>query len=983
MPGGQPAAAGEPATDFLNQLRAAGHFELAIEYLDRLDRYPGVAAELIAAVSMEKAQTYIDAAVAARQNDQREELFGLAEEQLQKFLQSDPHPRHSQARMQLGRLQMVRAAQLQSSDSEDQQALARESYLAAAGTFDSIVTTLRETLKEIQGANIDPAKDPEQAAQRDQYRVEFLEAIKNSAEARLLAAQTFDNPHSDAKQELEKSLETLNELVDKYQAYVQGAIALAIRGEVQTELGATDEALDSFIRMLEQPAVDALREAKFRAVVGMIRVFLAKSPPEYQNAIDRGQAQIQELRPDEKNLPIVQTLRLSLAKAYLAKAADTENQEPANMRRATTAGRQLLVDVSKFPGSQATEATQLLATLGIEVADPAQPIADVEPPQNFQAALENARQRLLAAQQLNRSLQLLGDPATADPATAEQRRSLQQQILQANDEAIALLRRGLAMITPETDAALQNQARHLLAYVLYQVKDYRGAAVVGRFVSRTAAGSDLGLQGGLVALNALQLLLADDSQNDALLVELEVLSNDLVTTWPADPKAAAAQGTMLRLALKNGRYQQAEALIEKMPQGAEKQQSLQLMGRILWNDSLTLRSDGKDDEASQAVVAAEKSLRTGLEQMSENSAGPESLRAALTLAKVYLELDQTDRAIAVLDHQTYGPLRWVQQQGAPDGAFASDLYSTELLTVVQRMSAPDSDPKPLLDRAAQAIDKLQNSVEGPDAAQRLTAIYVSMAKLIREQLDRSDPARRAKLVDAFRLFLAHIAANSTQPETLQWTAATLIELAESSLQPNAGAPQGQAAELLATAVTTLERLQSNTAEPSLTIDFQLGRAQRMLGQYKQAADTFEQLLKQKPMMIDAQIEAALTYEQWAAVVPPKFAGNAYQAALNGTRPDAENKNTIWGWGKIGQLTMRDPKHKEIFFDARYHIALSRYLWGKATDDPRIIHQAALDITRVHALHPELGGPAQYAKFDSLLKTIQKQLGEPADGLPKS
>ncbi len=126
------STAGEPAEAFLNQLRAAGHFELAIEYLNRIDTYPGVSPEWTSAVLLEKAQTYIDAGVAARQIDQRDEFFKQAEDQLDQFLKAGSHPRQSQARLQLGRLQMVRAAQLQGSEPDaDKKQAARESYLAS------------------------------------------------------------------------------------------------------------------------------------------------------------------------------------------------------------------------------------------------------------------------------------------------------------------------------------------------------------------------------------------------------------------------------------------------------------------------------------------------------------------------------------------------------------------------------------------------------------------------------------------------------------------------------------------------------------------------------------------------------------------------------------------------------------------------------------------------------------------------------------
>ncbi len=46
----------------------------------------------------------------------------------------------------------------------------------------------------MQGAKIDPKKDPEQAALRDQYRGEFLQAMVNAGESRKLAARTFSDP---------------------------------------------------------------------------------------------------------------------------------------------------------------------------------------------------------------------------------------------------------------------------------------------------------------------------------------------------------------------------------------------------------------------------------------------------------------------------------------------------------------------------------------------------------------------------------------------------------------------------------------------------------------------------------------------------------------------------------------------------------------------------------------------------------------------
>ena len=82
------------------------------------------------------------------------------------------------------------------------------------------------------------------------------------------------------------------------------------------------------MRMLEQPEAEPLRLAKYEAAAGMIDLMLAEEPPRYQSAIDRGEQLREGARPTERNLPALQALRLELAKAYLVKSEDKDNQKP-------------------------------------------------------------------------------------------------------------------------------------------------------------------------------------------------------------------------------------------------------------------------------------------------------------------------------------------------------------------------------------------------------------------------------------------------------------------------------------------------------------------------------------------------------------------------------------------------------------------------------------------------------------------------------
>ena len=240
---GHASAGGEPAADFLKRLRAARYFDTAIDYLDHLNEYPGVDPELISAIELEKAQTYIEAAVASRSAKDRDEFFVLAQQSLNAFLKGPDHPRTSEARAQLGKLQMVRATQYMLGEPDDaQRELARASYLAAAKTFDAIVDKLKGELTKMRENPIDPRKEPDKAALRDQYQFEYLQSQLNAADVRKLAAQTYQEPAKEGKQLLEQSRDQFKNLAEKYSRYVQGAVALSHLGQVYQELGDTEKA---------------------------------------------------------------------------------------------------------------------------------------------------------------------------------------------------------------------------------------------------------------------------------------------------------------------------------------------------------------------------------------------------------------------------------------------------------------------------------------------------------------------------------------------------------------------------------------------------------------------------------------------------------------------------------------------------------------------------------------------------------------------
>lgn len=972
---GQVFALGEPAADFVKRLRAAEYFDLAITYLDRIDQYPGVDSDFITSVPLEKATTYIDAAVVARSAAARDERFANAENELQKFLKEHAdHARASEARSQLGKLRMFRASQFMIGEVDDaKRKKAQGLYQAAAGTFDSIIDDLRAKLETMKGARVDPKKDPDKAVLRDQYRFEFLMAKHNAGEARLLASETFKDPAKEAKKQLEEALAIYTDLSEKYESYVQGATAFYSRGKVERTLGKRNEAMESFARMLEQGDADALREAKMGATVGTMQLHLTDKTPKYEESIKIGQPLEKKLRPNERRLQVSQDLRVELARAYLLKSEDKATKAN-DKKRAITDARKLLIDAKKIPGTHVDETESLLAKLGVDSAsnEEVAELPTADDPKNFDESLASARQLIQTIQSMDEQLTTLKDQG----GKPEQLKGVEDSIGEARQTGIVILRRGLSMINSEHDSGQVNEARQFLAFLLLQEKRLRDSYVMGDFLSRFAPGTEVGLRGGLMALSSAQQIIASgDGPTDHWVAHLQDLGEHLVKTWPDDPKAASAQGIMIMMRLEKGELAEAETLTDQMSKGTKQARFRRLLGQLYWNEALKIPKAEPNEKGGILLIKAQEQLSNGLKDISGVLADEEVMKAALVLTKIQLRQDKPNDAVKTLDHPKYGVITIAKKQKDLEQDFAFDLYRTELQAVVGQMTSSDGDNEKMLERASAAIEQLRKTATGEKGKAKLISTFRVLASDIRSQIEGAPPARKAKLIDAFNIFLARISEITDDDTTLQWVGQTLMGMAETAIPPGQTKAEGQAADLLDTAVKTFNELKEKPDAPD-TIRFMLGRAERLRGNYSNALKELRVILKAKPTMIDAQEEAALTYEQWAAVLPAKHAPSSYRSAISGGK-----QKVIWGWGKIGLMAMRNPAFRQRFFNARYHIALCRFLQGKSSGDQSVTKQAIKDITALTVLYPDMGGEEFYPKFDALLKKVQSAAGVAVTGLP--
>ena len=131
--------------------------------------------------------------------------------------------------------------------------------------------------------------------------------------------------------------------------------------------------------------------------------------------------------------------------------------------------------------------------------------------------------------------------------------------------------------------------------------------------------------------------------------------------------------------------------------------------------------------------------------------------------------------------------------------------------------------------------------------------------------------------------------------------------------------------------------------------------------------------------MSVQIEAAKTYNELGV---QKGDESQLLYAIGGARP-LNGENLVWGWRKLGMLTQGKEQFTTEYYEARLGIAKARLEMGRAKqgeEGKKHIGYAELEILNTYKIYPELGGTEFTARFDSLLRTIQKELGKTENGL---
>lgn len=978
----------EPSKEFLGGLRERGLHDYAVLYLEQMRKSPLASAEFRQTIDLEVAVTLADSARLAPDAAAREDALQQALAAFDKCMQAggDDFPFRGAALRSKGKtLLSLAASQVAQSERPTNKAhkpelleAARKQYAEAGKSLSDAIAFYRRRKDELARSTAADKKELE-----EERKAGVLESLLLEATADLELGRTYEPGSADGKKLLTRAAERFGYLSEQYRTFLAGQLATVRQAECYELLGDAEQALGAVEPLLE--STDGSPEAQqvsADATQLFLKIATSDQQKKYAEAIERGQAFLSRAA-DEKSEPAL-AVEYYTAVAF-QKLASSAKKEDAVSRRNLSEARKRARHVARFNGPFQQRAQALVSALGR-----GETAADSGEPATFAAARAKADEARDAWQVALQASRLAGTSGDASVVQAQAAEAEDQRALAFENYQLAL-----RLADAQTPLNELTQARYTLAYLFWDLGHTEEAAVLGEFVARQDPKHPLAPKGAQIGLAAYQKLAqaAPPAERGFAQRRVQSLAEYLVATWPDRAEADTALLSMLQAAIARGDVAAAVAQLEKIPADNPRRALAELRaGQILW--LAYRRAQAAGDEAAQDPeplrLSAQQVLESGYERMKSRSAfDPAAAGGALALVQLYLDAGHPDKALPIVEDPKLGLLALVSSKKLPPGSpLVMEVYKGALQAYV-------SSKPPKLEEAEKAMNALDAlAAKNPEAAAQLTRVYVSLGRELHGQIEslakRGDQEQADTVTRSLEAFLERVGARQEGQnyQTQSWLAETFYNLAGGASAQ--GRATGEAAKQLAKAGDLYQKLLDESERDPATLPkpeladalrLRLAQCRRRVGNYQAASDVMVDLLRAKPTLVVAQVEAARILQDRGQAEDVDY----LRKAIAGDLPTQGGRaNLIWGWGRLAQLVAKQASLAETFHDARLNLATCRYrLAQRAASDqrPALLKQAKTDIVIMTRLYPELGGPVWRARYDNLLKLIQKDLGEPATGLP--
>ena len=981
------APAVEPVQPFLEGLRRRQMYDIALEYLATLRDSPLVTDEVKQTLLYEEGQTLVEEARTLRDVTRRMEQLDTARQRFEEFIASQPqHALVSNANLQLGNVIVERGRTLlvmaerpaQAANKEQLTADARQQFADARKVFDAAQATL-----EVRLAEFPVAIDRQQTAQieaRKQVRNNLIQAKLLSAMIGYELAKTHPPDSGPYKQGLEEAAALFEGIYKDYRQWFGGLYARMWQANCLQDLGDTKRALTYYGELLAQPdEPDEFRVLKRKSLRLAMLCWLSEQEQKVDEAINQGTAWLTAARGSEDRSVEGLAIRWLVAQAYLARA---ETAEGAPADRDRKSAYDIAQFVARYPGDHQADAKQLLASRRKDEGE--------QPPANFAEALTRGQTAVDAMSLAEARLA----EARSSGASSEQLAEHQARRDQAVHDAVEIFGLALRLRDDETSIDDVNRVRYFLCYLNYQQQRYYDAAVLGEFLVRNypkSAGARPAATTAMASyLQAYNRAPAAERQFETQ--RMAAIAELITQQWPGGPEADDAWMILGDVALRAGQLDRAAEYLAQIPDDSPRRGKADLKeGQALWANYLAALARSPEDrppasQLDERLKRAETLLARGVARMHESPEGgasaDELLTAELSLAQLYVTASQNEAALAILARPETGPLAQIRAQvpAATRGNVPIEAFKAALRAYVGTQQ---------LDDAERIMGELEQLIaERGEGDASLTQIYVGLGQELEQQVGQlgaeNKIAERDRLLAGLKTFLDRIAAGSqgNTYRSLIWVAETSYRLGEglAPTQPQEAAAYYQTASRGYQQILLRGESDEGFTSPEtlLAVRVQLARCQRSQGKFKEALNQLLEVIRARPNSLEAQLEAAYAFQEWAAEDSSRYA-----LAIRGYQAKSEPPAHIWGWGLLARKVQSADKFQETFYEANYNLASCTYeqaMTQSGAAREQSLASAGQLITTLARTHPELGGDAWRLKFDRLLRQIQRAAGGRATGL---
>lgn len=1016
------AAAVEPVDLFLEALWQRHFYDEALDYAQWLPSIAPLPETVKQRALYEQGRTQVEIASGESDSKARNAQLSKAAEAFEKFYKTFPqHELVASAKNQIANILIERGrTEVQAAKGLDGNAVA----LAAA----------RQFFEQARQQFI--AAEKELDAQRQKMPKHFTPAQKDLqtqkkqldsdlAQVRMLrssvdyeVAKTYAPNSGEANKHLKAAAHGYAALYESYRTRAAGLLARLWEGRCYQEMGEFKHAIGCYQELMDLPTTPDTRAIKTKSIRQALECWTKDSEKKYPEAIERGERWEKEsgsAQPDADALAI----RYLTALAYQAQSNALPAKDP-NRKKLVGFARQSAGPVAAHPGEYQRPAKMMLVALGGN-KDQKETASDRS---SFAAAFDRGKQALEKMQEAAQNLKAA--QAKGDKAAIEEARK-------QKDESTALAQESLRLATSVADSKTPledlNSARYYLCFLAWDAGQLYDAAVLGEFLASRYPDSLPGRQGARIALAAYVRLYTDSKADDKPfeMAQIGRIADTIFKRWPGMEEADEAALTLLNFAAAQHRLDKATEYLGKISPNSPRRGPAELRaGQALWSAYLRGLQAPAEERPPQAQLdqlkkQAEEVLAQGIARMekSEQTAilgnvaerrqvSPEAVpppetaeqtgqvdpalaAAVFTMAQIYVETGKPEKAVYWLEHPKIGPLTLIKA-GSP--AAAREGFATETYKVALRAYIAVSPQQ--LKKAEAIMDSLDKQVRASGdakAAENLTAIYISLGRELKQHLQELRKTGQRKEMEAvskaFEVFLDRITKRETGTSyaSLNWVGETYFSLGigfdeggpEMSAKAKAYFEKATAAYQRMLELALKDPKYKDQPESLIGIRVRLADCYRRIGKSDEAIKTILAVLREKPALITAQVQAAEIYQARGA-----DDSRGYALAINGSDKGKDGANIIWGWSRLSKMTMNNPKFEETFHQSRLKMAEARHLFALTQKEgpqrTKILENAKQDLWFTYKLHPELGGQETSARYDQLLKQIQKSLGSKEAGL---